>query len=71
MKEDHPKLPFNHVLRAEVREGWESELPKVLLAGMPKLNEFVFLHAPSRALIVADLVFNIDARGQNLLGKLS
>jgi hypothetical protein len=70
MEKDHPKLPFHKVLRAEIQEPWESELPKLLIAGMPKLNEFVFLHAPSRTLIVADLVFNIDARQQNLLGKL-
>jgi len=37
---------------------------------MPRLNEFVFLHAASRTLIVADLVFNFDVNGQHLLGKL-
>lgn len=70
MKEDHPKLPFQKVLRADMQEPWEFELPKLLIAGMPKLNEFVFLHAASRTLILADLVFNIDPRQQNLLGKL-
>lgn len=44
--------PHNDVLHAEV------------IQGMPKVNEVVFLHRPSRSLIVADLVFNItDAEG--------
>jgi hypothetical protein len=49
---------------------WETELPKLLIRGMPKLNEFVFLHRPSRTLIVADLVFNFNVSQQHLLGKL-
>jgi hypothetical protein len=29
-----------------------------LVRGMPRLNEVVFLHRPSRSLIIADLAFN-------------
>ena len=37
---------------------------------MPKINEFVFLHRPTRTLIVTDLVFNFDVARQNVFGKL-
>jgi Domain of unknown function (DUF4336) len=70
MKMKHPELAFQRVLSVTTRESWESELPKLLLGGMPKLNEFVFLHRASRTLIVADLVFNLDAGRQHLVGKL-
>lgn len=38
---------------------WQGQLEVLPIAGMPKLNEHVFLHVPSRTLIVADLVFNV------------
>ncbi|HSI63919.1 MAG TPA: hypothetical protein VLE43_12400 [Candidatus Saccharimonadia bacterium] len=38
---------------------WQGQLEVLPLAGMPKGNEHVFLHVPSRTLIVADLVFNV------------
>jgi hypothetical protein len=37
---------------------WASEVKVLLIAGMPNVAEHVFLHVPSRTLIVADLVFN-------------
>jgi hypothetical protein len=37
---------------------WSGELEVFPLAGLPRLQEHVFLHIPSRTLIVADLVFN-------------
>jgi glyoxylase-like metal-dependent hydrolase (beta-lactamase superfamily II) len=40
---------------------WESELRVLLVDGMPSAQEHVFLHRPSRTLIVADLLFNFDA----------
>jgi hypothetical protein len=39
---------------------WSGELEVFPLAGLPTLQEHVFLHIPSRTLIVADLVFNFD-----------
>lgn len=68
-KRPRGKLGFDRVLNQNVRESWESELPKLLLRGMPGLNEFVFLHPASRTLIVTDLVFNFDIAQQNLVGK--
>lgn len=70
VNEEHAKLAFQRVLSPTARESWEAELPKVLIGGMPKLNEFVFLHAASRTLVVADLLFNFDLNQQSLLGKL-
>jgi hypothetical protein len=39
---------------------WVNEIKVLLIEGMPKVNEHVFLHIPSRTLIVADLVFNFQ-----------
>jgi hypothetical protein len=37
---------------------WSGELQVVAVAGAPRLKEHVFVHVPTRTLIVADLVFN-------------
>jgi hypothetical protein len=37
---------------------WKGILEQHLVRGMPRLNEVVFLHRPSRSLLVADLAFN-------------
>jgi hypothetical protein len=37
---------------------WAPEVRVLLIDGMPAVREHVFLHVPSRTLIVADLVFN-------------
>jgi len=37
---------------------WAPEVQILLIDGMPKVKEYVFLHVPSRTLVVADLVFN-------------
>jgi hypothetical protein len=37
---------------------WSPEVEVLLLDGMPAAREHVFFHAPSRTIIVADLVFN-------------
>jgi hypothetical protein len=70
VKDEHPDLPFHTILSETIAEPWESDLPKLAIRGMPKLNEFAFLHRPSRTLILTDLLFNFDAGQQNLVGKL-
>jgi hypothetical protein len=40
---------------------WTGELDVIELRGAPKLKEHVFIHRPSRTLIVADLIFNFHA----------
>ena len=39
---------------------WSGELEVFPLAGLPRLKEYLFLHVPTRTLIVADLVFNFS-----------
>lgn len=51
----YPKLRADAVLDDSTQL---SELRCALIRGMPKINECVVLHEPSRSLIVADLVFN-------------
>ena len=69
MREEHPELPFAEVL-TEHSNFWDGELVPIPVRGMPKINEFVFLHPASRSLILADLVFNLDTDAQNALGRL-
>lgn len=38
---------------------WSGTLDSALIEGMPQLNEVVFLHRPSRTLMLADLAFNV------------
>lgn len=42
-------------------EPWWGIFETQLIGGMPKVNEVVFHHLPSRTLIVADFVFNIGS----------
>ncbi len=69
MKEDHPELPFTDVIE-EGAGFWDGEVVALPVRGTPKLNEFALLHPGSKSLIVADLLFNIDVRAQNFLGRL-
>jgi hypothetical protein len=49
---------------------WAGVLDQHLVAGMPRLNEIVFLHRPSRTLIIADLAFNLGPDGPWLLALI-
>ncbi len=42
-------------------EAWAGELDVLELAGKSSGKEFVFLHRPSRTLIVTDLLFNVES----------
>ncbi|MCB0419527.1 MAG: DUF4336 domain-containing protein [Bdellovibrionales bacterium] len=37
---------------------WKEEIESLMLDGMPKVNEWVYLHKPSKTLIVTDLLFH-------------
>ena len=50
------KFPTKPIVPAP--EAWGQELQALEVAGAPSLRETVFLHAPSRTLIVCDLLFN-------------
>ena len=62
MDEKLPHLGFDEVLCPTPPNSWHRIFRQTLVAGIPRQNEFVFLHQPSRSLIVADLVFNIPLR---------
>lgn len=38
---------------------WSDDIDQLRIEGVPRLNESVFLHRPSRTLLVTDLVFNL------------
>lgn len=38
---------------------WSTDIAQLRVAGIPKLNEYVFFHRPSKTLILTDLAFNI------------
>lgn len=58
-----PEIKWTHEL-SEKSWLFHDELPVVAIDGMPSVKEFVFIHKPSRSLIVTDLCFNmIDSKG--------
>ena len=69
VNEDHSNLPFNDELGTG-SDFWGGELVAVPIRGMPKINEVALIHQASRSLIVADLIFNLDATAQNFIGRL-
>lgn len=68
-----PGLTWSGIL-GETTWPYEQELAARFIAGMPKVNEWVFVHRASRTLVASDLVFHlVDARGAGarlLLGLL-
>ncbi|MCY1044762.1 hypothetical protein OV208_25835 [Corallococcus sp. bb12-1] len=62
-REKHPELSWHGIL-GETPWPFESELGLLPIPGMPKMNESAFLHRPSKALYLTDMVFNIkEPRG--------
>lgn len=68
---EHPDWPLHDIARDTPElAGFDSRL----LAGMPKMDEQVFLHRASRTLIVADALFNVPQPSgllARLVGKLA
>lgn len=57
LKEKRPDIAWDLYLG---EHDWPlKDLTPYLVGGMPKVQEFVFFHAPSKTLVVWDLVFNI------------
>ena len=54
-----PDLKFTDTLGEPAPAAWASVFDQLLLRGMPRLNEVVFLHRASRTLIITDLAFNL------------
>lgn len=59
LAEKRRDLGFHHVLGGPPPSGWPSEVALLLVEGAPLMNEVAFLHAPSRTLLLTDLVFNV------------
>ncbi|MEM7010000.1 MAG: DUF4336 domain-containing protein [Verrucomicrobiota bacterium] len=62
--QEHPELPFTNELGGSAPDAWSGQLEQVILGGMPRINETVFLHPQSKTLIVTDMAFN-HGRGVN------
>lgn len=54
-----PTLEHDELLTGEAPEVWADTLDQLLVGGIPKVDEAVFCHRPSKTLIVTDLIFNI------------
>lgn len=54
-----PELKCDEPLSTDAPAAWAEDFEQHLIGGMPKVDEVVFLHRPSKSLIVTDLVFNI------------
>ncbi len=58
LAELHPGLPACGVLDDGLDGEWRDDLRLMKIEGMPRADEWVFLHSETRTLIVADLIFN-------------
>lgn len=54
-----PDLKFTDPLGDVPDPAWAATFDQHVVRGMPRVNEVVILHRPSRTLIVTDLVFNL------------
>ena len=69
LESKRPDMPIDETLGEQVPEAWADTFSQYVVAGVPKLGEVVFLHRPSKTLIVTDLVFNIR-EPKGLMAKL-
>jgi hypothetical protein len=67
--ERRPELRFAGVLGDRPHPEWAAELDQVATRGNLFFSEILFLHRPSRTLIVADLVENFDERTASRVGR--
>jgi hypothetical protein len=54
-----PQHRLTDVLGPEPPPAWGGVFEQLVVQGAPRLHEVVFLHRPSRSLIIADLAFNL------------
>ena len=64
LAEKRRDLAFQYVLGAPP-PGWPESVRLQLVEGAPQMNEVALLHAPSRTLVLTDLVFNVPREGPN------
>jgi len=65
-----PDITFTNKLSQPPPESWHDTLESLVFDAVPTLGEVVFLHRPSRTLILCDLCFNEPAGG-GLWGELA
>lgn len=65
LPEKRRDLSFQHVLDDAGPAPWRGELVHRLFRGAPALNEVVFLHRPSRSLLLTDLAFHVETGAPN------
>ncbi|HEX8439116.1 DUF4336 domain-containing protein [Archangium sp.] len=67
LRKKRPELRIDVELSDMMDVGQSPTLELLLAHGIPKLEEFVFLHRPSRTLLLTDLAFNIHDASSWLL----
>jgi len=65
LAEKRRDLVFQHVLAPQPPPGWPESVKLQLVEGAPQMNEVALLHAPSRTLVLTDLVFNVQPGARN------
>lgn len=60
LREKLPGIRFDRILGQHSEPGWTGSLDQLVVSGVPRVNEVVTLHRPSRSLLVTDLVFNMN-----------
>ena len=63
-------LNFGRTLGQETASAWLGEIEQMLFAGSRAFDEFIFYHRPSSTAILTDLIVNIRAEHQSVLGRL-
>jgi hypothetical protein len=61
LAEKRRELRVDAVLGEGPAPEWRDRIDQRLFRGAPVLNEVIFLHAPSRTLVLTDLAFNVTA----------
>jgi hypothetical protein len=56
-------------LEEEAPALWKDEIEQIFVPGVPRVNEFVFLHRPSRTLLLTDVAFNMQ-RSDSLFTRI-
>ncbi len=65
LAEKRRDLAFRYVLAPQPPPSWPEIVKFQLVEGAPLMNEVALLHAPSRTLVLTDLVFNVQPGASN------
>jgi hypothetical protein len=67
LKRKRPELRIDLELGDAADAAWAGVIDQVFVRGMPKLDEVLFFHRPSRTVLVTDLAFNVQRTDSWLL----